>query len=136
METGDASMKALSVKQPWAWLIVSGYKDIENRTWHTEFRGRIYIHASGRYVAADYRDVKERLRTLHIQAAYPHLYLPYPPDLTYGAIIGEVDLVDCIDTSLSFWAEEGLWHWVLSKPVAYVEPIRYRGQLGLFEVKL
>lgn len=40
-------MKALSIKQPWASLIAHGIKNIENRTWKTHFRGRIYIHASG-----------------------------------------------------------------------------------------
>ena len=42
-------MKALSIRQPWAWLIVAGYKDVENRTWATDFRGRIYVHAGQRY---------------------------------------------------------------------------------------
>jgi hypothetical protein len=39
-------MKALTVKQPWASLIVEGIKNIENRTWKTNFRGRILIHAA------------------------------------------------------------------------------------------
>ena len=38
-------MKALSIKQPWAWLIVNGFKDIENRTWRTKIRGEFLIHA-------------------------------------------------------------------------------------------
>jgi hypothetical protein len=38
-------MKALSIKQPWAWLIVHGYKDIENRTFDSPRCGRIYVHA-------------------------------------------------------------------------------------------
>lgn len=38
-------MKALSILQPWAWLIVEGYKDVENRTWKTGFRGKFLIHA-------------------------------------------------------------------------------------------
>lgn len=42
-------MKALSIRQPWAWLIVAGYKDIENRSWPTNFRGRVYIHASRKF---------------------------------------------------------------------------------------
>lgn len=37
-------MKALSIQQPWAWLIVNGYKDVENRDWNTKFRGRFYVH--------------------------------------------------------------------------------------------
>lgn len=39
-------MKALSIRQPWAWLIVNGFKDIENRSWHTKYRGPVLIHAS------------------------------------------------------------------------------------------
>ena len=39
-------MKALTIKQPWAYLIIHGGKDIENRTWRTKYRGRILIHAA------------------------------------------------------------------------------------------
>jgi len=38
-------MKAILIRQPWAWLIVHGYKDVENRTWSTKYRGPILIHA-------------------------------------------------------------------------------------------
>jgi hypothetical protein len=41
-------MKALSLKQPWAELILSGKKTIETRTWNTTFRGEFLIHASAR----------------------------------------------------------------------------------------
>lgn len=41
-------MRSLTIKQPWASLIVEGIKDIENRTWKTHFRGRIYVHASAK----------------------------------------------------------------------------------------
>ena len=40
------SMKVITIKQPWASLIVSGLKNIENRTWKTNFRGRVLIHAA------------------------------------------------------------------------------------------
>lgn len=39
-------MIALSIRQPWAWLILNGWKDIENRDWTTRVRGRILIHAA------------------------------------------------------------------------------------------
>lgn len=42
-------MKALSIRQPWAWLIANGHKDIENRTSHTNFRGDFLIHASKKF---------------------------------------------------------------------------------------
>ncbi len=40
-------MKAISIKQPWTYLIASGIKDVENRSWETSYRGRVYIHACG-----------------------------------------------------------------------------------------
>jgi hypothetical protein len=36
---------ALSINQPWAWLIAAGHKDVENRNWKTDFRGEFLIHA-------------------------------------------------------------------------------------------
>lgn len=41
-------MKTISIKQPWASLIVEGVKDIENRTWRTKFRGRVLVHAGAK----------------------------------------------------------------------------------------
>jgi ASCH domain len=41
-------MKALSVRQPWAWLIIAGHKDVENRSWTTTYRGPLLIHAARR----------------------------------------------------------------------------------------
>lgn len=41
-------MKTITVKQPWASLIVEGIKDIENRTWKTNFRGRVLVHAAAK----------------------------------------------------------------------------------------
>lgn len=82
-------MKALSIRQPWAWLIVHGIKDIENRTWRTKFRGKIYIHAPQKI------DLK----------AYEHIThgLPTPDKLKTGGIIGASEIVDCIDESDSKW---------------------------------
>ncbi|MCP4687042.1 MAG: ASCH domain-containing protein, partial [Desulfobacterales bacterium] len=45
-------MKALSIRQPWAWLIANGYKDIENRSWRTSFRGEFLIHAGKKFDGA------------------------------------------------------------------------------------
>ena len=106
------SMKALSVRQPWAWLIVNGYKDIENRTWSTDFRGRVYVHAG--------RKIKSGI-------------MP-PEELPLGAIVGEVIITDCVDISSSPWFC-GPFGFLLSEPTAYEVPILYRGQLGLFEVE-
>ena len=49
----EAPRVALSVRQPWAWALLFGGKDVENRTWSTRCRGRIWIHASKREIAED-----------------------------------------------------------------------------------
>ena len=53
-------MKALSVRQPWAWLILYGPKDIENRTWTSRARGRIAIQASLTFDRKGYLWVRRR----------------------------------------------------------------------------
>lgn len=131
-------MKALSIRQPWADLIAKGIKDVENRSWWTGTRERIYIHAgktfdeSGHY----YMD-GERL-----PGASENL-LPRKVDYDFGAIIGEVDIVDCkfrkavlIDTGFSSWHNPGYWGFILANPVLYDKPIPCRGQLGFFEVNI
>jgi hypothetical protein len=56
-------MKTLSVRQPYAWLIVAGFKTIENRTWRTNYRGPLQIHASQK--AGRGRDRQDRSRVRH-----------------------------------------------------------------------
>ena len=79
------SMKALSIRQPWAWLIVNGYKDIENRTWSTDFRGRIYLHAGKRVKTGDFPEQRDYIRE-------SGLILPEEPPLR--AMVGEVTITD------------------------------------------
>ena len=118
-------MKALSIRQPWAWLIVNGYKDIENRTWSTDFRGRVYVHAGRKIKSGDFPEQRNYIKQSGI-------LLPEEPPL--GAIVGEVTITDCVDTSSSPWFC-GPYGFILSSPVAYKDPIPYRGQLGFFQVE-
>jgi hypothetical protein len=120
-------MKALSVRQPFAHLIVHGYKDIENRPWQVKYRGRLLIHASRTVAAFDPKDLydfgfdEEFIRSL------------YGPHIPIGALVGEADLVDCVFSSDSRWYK-GPCGFVLENPIAYAEPIPLKGKLGLFEV--
>ena len=126
-------MKALSIRQPWAWLIVNGYKDVENRSWQTKYRGRLYVHASGTHVrkASSYRLVQE-LGTIEQAARYGRdHYVHFETD---GCIVGEVTLMNVLWGQDSPWAEPGKYHWILANPVAYEAPIPYKGRLGLFDV--
>jgi len=121
---GTPFMKALSIRQPWAWLIVNGYKDIENRTWSTEFRGKVYVHAGRKIKSGDFPEQRD-----HIEQS--GIFLPEEPPL--GAIVGEVTIIDCVDSSSSPWFC-GPYGFLLSEPTDYEVPILYRDQLGLFEV--
>ena len=116
--TVKPSMKALNIRQPWAWLMVNGYKDIENRSWSTDFRGRVYVHAGRRIKSGNFPEQRHHIKQSGI-------FLPEEPPL--GSIVGEVIITDCVDC--------GPYGFLLSSPVAYKDPIPYRGQLGFFEVE-
>ena len=103
--------RALTVRQPWASLIVEGRKDIENRSWPTSYRGRLLIHAGSQI------DPQTGWRA---------------EDLPRGAIIGEVALVDVVTNSRSRWALPGQYHWVLRDARPLRRPIPCAGRLGLW----
>ena len=145
-------MKAITIKQPWAQLIVDGIKDIENRTWRTNFRGKVLIHTSAKIING-HRDVSnyltyEQWDSLDDNQLENHL--------THGlwitsAIIGEVDIIDCVICHKSIWAEhrqtyeihttedekselKPIWNWVLANPVKYDEPfLNVKGKLSFWD---
>lgn len=147
-------MKALTVQQPWAWAIVHGGKDVENRTQAWGYRGPLAIHAGQR--------LSERgLASPLVQEAtgYASEFGDDPaPYVARGAILGVVDLVDvhssvtCIDAEgamCSPWAEfqydehragkpdrrrRDIVHLVLANPRPLAEPVPCRGALGLWTV--
>ncbi|MBA43598.1 MAG: hypothetical protein CMF62_06305 [Magnetococcales bacterium] len=120
-------MKALSIRQPWAWLIVNGYKDIENRSWPTKKRGLIAIHASKTMTKEDYNTAKQ-------VALSQGVAIPDRIHFDRGCIVGVAVIKDCVTESDSPWffGEHG---FVLenAKPCA---PFPYKGQLGFFNVVL
>lgn len=144
----------LSVRQPWAFLIIAGLKPIENRTWKTDYRGELHLHAGKsfdwdaliwlmnqgkmgelwaciRHFGIELNDVPEKSKiTKHLDE--------------FGAIIGRVALTDCVPRDvpcasekgvLSDWAEVGCDHWKVADPVP-ITPIPLRGQLGLFKAEI
>jgi hypothetical protein len=110
---------ALSVRQPWAWTIVNGYKDVENRSWHTLRRGRLLIHAGQQFDQSGFRFLTS-------------LGIEYPEEVIVGALVGSVELMDCVRDHPSPWARKGAWHWLLKRPVEFRTPICCVGSLGLF----
>jgi hypothetical protein len=122
-------MKVLSVKNPWAYLIMHHGKDIENRTYKTNFRGEVLIHASLKSACfEDYASIMPE----HFQ--YNDLMTMLTrAEPTNGCILGSIRIVDCVQDSQSGWAEPGLWHWVLENPTLLPEPIPAKGMLGFWQ---
>jgi len=115
-------VKALSLNKPWAWLIFHG-KDVENRKWPTKYRGPLLVHASLNY---------DQDGDVWVTQHFPKIEIP--ENLPSGAIVGKVNLIDCVSTHPSKWFF-GPYGFVLNNPIEYVKSIKYKGQLGLFEVE-
>ncbi|KAA6166099.1 ASCH domain-containing protein [Pseudomonas veronii] len=118
-------MKALSIRQPWAWLIIHGGKDIENRSWHTKFRGRFLIHAAKGMTSNEFTQAL-------LYCSERGLPMPDRDDMQRGGIIGSVELVDSLDTSASPWyMGEKAFALRDPKPLPF-SPIK--GRLNFFDV--
>ena len=113
-------MRALTVRQPWAWSIMHAGKDIENRSWSNKHcTGTIAIHSGLRM--DDIGDLPRGARR------------PDPEVLVTGAIIGVVDIVGIVKRHRSKWFT-GPLGWVLSNPRPLPKPVPCTGALGLWEV--
>jgi len=113
-------VKALSIKNPWAWLIAKGIKPVENRSWKTTFRGRIYIHVSKKWDGSKanyYLPITEEQWITLSESVQNQLYSK--ENMPTGAIIGEVDIIDCVKGYDSIWSVEGQYQWVLDNPIMY-----------------
>ena len=131
-------MKVLSVKNPWAYLIIHYGKDIENRSRKTNYRGCIAIHASQKSDMWAYTkpqidpDLQKIFREIyHKQAEIEKLN---------GHIIGTVELYNCTYRELTMasnnspWAElDAAFHYWLKDPEPLAQPVLIRGALGLWE---
>ena len=123
-------MLALSVRQPWAWLIVNGHKTVENRVWATNYRGPILIHAS-KTPGLGPNDLTGLRRELHRQCG-----IAIPADLPTGGIVGTVNLVDCVTECVDLvdasWHEPGQYAFILrnARPLPF-QPMS--GRLKFFD---
>lgn len=120
-------MKALSIRQPWAWLIVNGYKDIENRRWKRipRFTGELYIHASLGCTKVEYREAVEFAHSID-----PSIPVPPLEALERGGLVGKVVVEGVVERSRSPWFV-GRIGLVLCKPETQ-DFIPCKGQLGFF----
>lgn len=163
-------MKAITIKQPWASLILEpdtgnlgfGIKPIENRTWPCppkHIGKRVLVHASKSWtkssaeICLSIPHVKEALERLGVIHKYDDESIGYKgysfSGLTCGAIIGSVEIVDCVINHPSVWAEKSqlsenaddgwlyfdhpTYNWVLANPIKFKEPIPAKGKLSFWE---
>jgi len=116
----------LSIRQPWAHMILHQGKDIENRTWPTKVRGRILIHASKGMTHDEWVDAWDFAREDCGVAMVDKARC----EILRGGIVGSVEIVDCVQHSDSPWFC-GPWGFVLRDP----QPLAFtpcRGALGFF----
>ena len=122
-------MKVLTIKEPWATLIIDGYKKYEFRSWKTNYRGKILIHAG----MSEEKDMLKKFKDYNLNCSK-------------GMIIGEALLTDCILVTKEFEEEllkidktvygreshEMTYAWKLENVIKYDKPIPIKGQLGLW----
>ena len=126
-------MKALTICQPYAALIVTGEKLVENREWPTNYRGRLLIHAGKSRQWLDDEDEQD--------------FAERGDPLVFGALVGEATLADVLhiaaiqrgdyDTRYPWLRDHahthGLWCWVLQDVKRYAQPVPWKGAQGLWD---
>jgi len=118
---------ALSILQPYAWLICAGHKDIENRTWPTRFRGRFLVHAGKNYNRTRYLEDRDACESQY------GIALPTFDEMSRGGIVGVATLTDCVREHASRWKHPESFGYVLADCAA-LPFVPLRGQLKFFDV--
>jgi ASCH domain len=116
---------AMTVRQPWAELIVNGRKSIEIRSWSSNYRGGMWVHAGLK-------------RNIELERRFGFR------DLYRGGFVGSVQLVAIVPVTHERWMKwsdkhldvagyrEGLVAWMLESPQRFLAPVPGKGELGLF----
>ena len=136
----------LSIRQPWAWAIVNGWKPVENRTWYSNYRGPLLIHAGKR---EEHGDIGYVLTMISQQTGEPLEALSerYQKEAQLGAVVGECLMVGCADSQMDadclmnrdqkacvprWW--QGPYGFVFENAKAWATPAPLSGRLGIWFV--
>lgn len=146
--------RAVSIKQPWTYLVGAGIKPIENRTWPTKYRGPVLLHAGAQYDTR-HRNMSqlftpEQWENMRVVGGKELLNKMISSSFDKSAIIGIANIVDCVINHPSVWAEktEGkmignvfapyadcklIYNWVMDKPILFEKPVlNVKGKLSFF----
>lgn len=143
-------MKAITVLQPWASLLATGRKKIETRSWKTNYRGEILIHAGKN----DVYDIQKGDKGVYSNIIGESYLLEAvnelrngPDGIQFGAIIGKCTLVSCvqIDEEIEKTVREETpaeyefgdftperYAWIMADPVMFEKPIPAKGMQGIW----
>jgi len=138
----SGGQEALSLLQPWASLVVMGFKKIETRSWQTGYRGPLLIHAS----------LGKKGRVLAGEPPFSK-YIDDFNALPLGAIIGQVELEDIVPVEQLFYSNEklaaltleekafgdytkGRYAWILTDAIMFDDVIPVKGGLGIWKYRL
>ena len=127
-------MKVLSLTEPYATIIKEGKKTIETRIWKTNYRGKLYIHASSTKIPKKYRENKDLMNLVDIN------------NLNYGYIVCSCELIDCVKMTDEFIEKVKLnneeyisgiyardrYAWILKNIEILDKPIKAKGHLGIW----
>jgi len=132
-------MKVLTIREPFATFIKEGIKKVETRSWKTNYRGKLYVHAG---ISKDWHSkIKERNFDDLIKGL----------EFNYGYIVCEVELVDCIYMTKEYIKniknnnyqeylvgryEEGRYAWMFDNVRQIDEKISVKGKLGLWNLDI
>ncbi len=135
-------MKVLSLLQPWATLVIKGFKKIETRSWRTAYRGELLIHASS----------GKKGGILVAESSFEK-YIPHFGSLPFSAIIGKVILDDIVPVEQLYLSDahlntltleekafgdytKGRYAWLLTEPVEFEKPLFTKGALRLWQYSI
>ena len=119
-------IKALSIRQPWAWAIIHAGKDIENRSWFSSYRGRFLVHAAKGLTRNEYEDACDCILDVN-----PDLLIPAFTEIPRGGIVGRAEMIGCVSASKSPW-----FCGPYGFQLANAEPVEFisgPGALGFFD---
>jgi hypothetical protein len=129
-------MKALSMMQPYAWLVTKGHVTVDDRSWSTLHRGALAVHASKQFHQQYYAFLRK----------HTDIPLPEISEFEHGGLVGTVDVVDCIapvflkgqpnarpQLHRTHFGASGYYGLVLENP-RQIPIVPYRGNRGLFDV--
>jgi hypothetical protein len=141
-------MKAISLKQPWAFLVVHGYKPIEFRYRRDKFRGECYVQASKTFDDWGYEWLLQHPELPGVDQVEHAMWCP-KTDTDFGSLVGKITITDCISVEQAnlFYPDE-MWltvcqrtlgdiAYIIKNPIAFPYGIPCKGKIAplFFEVE-